>query len=75
MFIPTVLPAYKSVPHEDYMHICYAMIDICDAIFLLDDWQKSVGARAECQYAADWRKRIIYQDESTRETDFPIARK
>ena len=72
VFIPTVLPAYESVPHEDYMHICYAMIDICDAIFLLDDWQKSKGARMECQYAADWRKKIIYQDESTRETDFPI---
>ena len=75
VFIPTVLPAYESVPHEDYMHICYAMIDICDAIFLLDDWQKSKGARMECQYAADWRKIIIYHDESTRETDFPIVRK
>lgn len=75
VFIPTVLPAYESVPHEDYMHICYAMIDICDAIFLLDDWQKSKGARMECQYAADWRKQIIYQNEATHETDFPIVRK
>lgn len=72
VFIPTVLPNYDSVPHEDYMHVCYAMIDICDAIFLLDDWQKSKGARMECQYAADWKKRILYQDESTREPNYPI---
>ena len=71
VFVPTVLPEYGDVPHEDYMHVCYAMIDICDAIYLLDDWQDSEGARDECQYAADLRKKIIYEDEATREPDFP----
>ena len=73
VFIPTVLPEYGDVPHEDYMHICYAMIDICDAVYMLSDWQQSKGARMECQYASDWRKEILYQDEVTREPNFPIT--
>ena len=74
VFVPTVLPECDDVPHEDYLHICFAMIDICDAIYMLSDWQQSIGARHECQYAADWGKRILYQDEATREPDFPVRR-
>lgn len=58
--------------HGDYMHISFAMIDVCDAVYLLKDWQKSKGARMELQYAADHQKEIIYEDESTREENFPI---
>ena len=71
-FVPTVLPDYADVPHGDYLHICYAMIDVCDAIYMLPDWRTSVGARQELQYAADFRKEIIYEDKSTREDGFPI---
>ena len=67
VFVPCVLPDYPDVPHEDYMHICYAMIDICDAVFMLADWQQSPGARQELEYARDWKKEIIYQDPSTKE--------
>lgn len=63
VFIPTVLPYYKSVPHEDYMHVCFGMIDICDAIYLLSDWHESRGATMERLYAADTLKKIIYQEE------------
>lgn len=63
VFIPTVLPYYKSVPHEDYMHVCFGMIDICDAIYLLSDWHESRGATMERLYAADTFKKIIYQEE------------
>ena len=72
VFIPTVLPEYNEVPHDDYMHICYAMVDICDAVFMLKDWQDSMGARMELQYAADWRKEIFYEDSDTIEPTFPI---
>lgn len=72
-FVPCVLPDYPDVPHSDYMHICYAMIDVCDAIYMLYDWQKSKGARMELQYACDHRKEIMYQDEATKETNFPIV--
>lgn len=72
VFIPSVLPAYDEVSHEDYLHICYAMIDICDAVYMLSDWQQSKGARMELQYAADHRKEILYEDPGTKEADFPI---
>lgn len=71
-FVPCVLPNYPDVPHEDYLHICYAMIDICEAVYMLSDWQQSIGARKELQYAADHQKEILYEDESTREDGFPI---
>ena len=66
-FVPTVLPVYDDVPHEDYMHVCYAMIDICDEVFMLKDWQDSKGARLERQYAFDWDKQIVYEDPATKE--------
>lgn len=72
-FVPCVLPDYPDVSHEDYLHICYAMIDICDAVYMLKDWQQSKGARMELQYAADHRKKIIYEDETTREENFSIV--
>lgn len=71
-FIPCVLPEYDDVPHEDYLHVCYAMIDICDAIYMLSDWRESRGARKELQYAADWQKEILYEDVATIEPRFPV---
>ena len=64
---PAVLVLNGGFEHEDYMHICFAMIDVCDAVYMQKDWQKSKGARMELQYATDLKKQIIYEDESTRE--------
>ncbi len=67
VFVPTVLPYYEDVAHDDYIHVCYAIIDICDAVYMLADWQQSKGARMEMQYATEWRKQVLYQDEATKE--------
>lgn len=64
---PAVLVLNDGFGHEDYMHVCYAMIDVCDAVFMQRDWRDSEGARMEREYATDRRKRIIYEDESTRD--------
>lgn len=56
---PTCLPLGFS--HKDYMHICYAMIDVCDAVFFLKDWKKSEGACLEHSYAKANHKKIIYE--------------
>lgn len=56
---PTCLPLGFS--HKDYMHICYAMIDVCDAAYFLNDWKMSKGARMEHQYAKKNHKVIYYQ--------------
>lgn len=63
VFIPCVLPAYEEVSHEDYLHICYAIIDVCDAVYMLSDWQQSEGALLEYNYALKNKKKIIFQNE------------
>ena len=65
---PAVLVLNEGFGHGDYMHICYAMIDVCDAVYMQKDWQDSEGARMEREYAAAHKKRIIYEDESTKTT-------
>lgn len=69
---PAVLSGNEGFEHEEYMHVCYAMIDVCDAVYMLSDWQKSKGARMELQYAADHQKEILYEDDRTKEPNFPI---
>ena len=71
---PAVLVLNEDFEHGDYMHICYAMIDVCDAVYMQKDWKNSTVARMELQYAADHRKKIIYEDFSTKENGFPIDR-
>ena len=36
---PAVLPA--GLTQEEYMHICYAMIDVAETVFFLNNWQIS----------------------------------
>lgn len=67
VFIPTVLPAYDEVSHDDYLHICFAMIDICECVYMLKNWRQSEGAKKERLYATTKGKVILYEDESTRE--------
>ena len=70
---PHVLIDCKDFEHEDYIHVCYAMIDVCDAIFMQKDWQDSKGARLELQYASDWHKQIIYEEVGTIDKNFPVV--
>lgn len=64
---PAVLALNEGFDHADYMHICFAMIDVCDAVYMQKDWQQSKGARMELEYAKDHGKRILYEDEATRD--------
>lgn len=52
----------KELTHEQYMKICYTLIDVCDFIFMLSGWQKSKGANAELTYAKSLGKKVMYQD-------------
>lgn len=46
---PSLLPA--GMEYEDYMTICYAMIDTAKQIKLLHNWKDSPGANREKKYA------------------------
>lgn len=56
---PTVIPPIFS--HKEHMHIDYAMIDICDALYMLKDWESSKGAKVEYRYAIENKKKIYFE--------------
>jgi len=54
---PTVLP--PGFEHHEYMKVCFSMIDVCEGIYLLDNWQDSKGAKMEYEYATTNGKMVI----------------
>ena len=55
---PAVLA--EGFPWDAYMPICYSMIDACDGIALLPNWETSKGATLEREYALKTGKRVNY---------------
>jgi len=56
---PAILP--EGFEHHEYMQICRSMLEICEAVYFLEDWEESMGALKEYCWAKDLRKNIIYQ--------------
>ena len=54
---PSVLP--DGMTTADYMRICFAMIDVADAVLFLPDWEASPGARLEMEYCGYIAKRVV----------------
>jgi hypothetical protein len=52
----------NKLTYEQYMQICYRLVDISDIIFMVSGWQKSKGANAELSYAKSLGKKVMYQD-------------
>jgi hypothetical protein len=52
----------EGLTYEQYMQICYRLIDISHYIFMVSGWQKSKGANAELSYAKSLGKKVMYQD-------------
>lgn len=55
-----------NATHQQYMTICYKLIDMCDCVAMLDGWQESKGAKAELTYAKSLGKKVIYEKYYTR---------
>ena len=51
----------KSTTHEEYMKMCFCMLDMCDCIYMLKCWQKSCGANREYGYALAKGMEIMFE--------------
>jgi hypothetical protein len=54
-----VLP--DDLIHEEYMAIDMVLLTIADAIYMLEGWTDSSGARKEFQRALSIEKKILYE--------------
>lgn len=53
----------KDTSYDDYMKMSFCMLDMCDAIYMLNGYSKSVGAKLELEMAI--RNRLdIYSEEN-----------
>ena len=50
-----------STTHAEYMHVSYALLDICDGIYLMDGWRDSKGAVMEYDYALEKGLMVLYE--------------
>ena len=51
----------KSTSHKEYMRMSFCMLDMADAIFMIDGWEKSCGASQEYGYALAKDMTIMYE--------------
>lgn len=57
--IDTVLP--QDMTYEEHMTIDFALLDICEAVYMLQGWNKSCGANREYGYALAKDKIIMFE--------------
>lgn len=65
---PAELP--EGLAYADYARICMAMIDSADEVVMLPDWQLSLGAKLEKDYATYCRKAVRYYEEDLKSRPF-----
>ena len=51
----------ESTTHEEYMRMSFVMLDMADAIYMLDNWKTSCGASQEYGYALAKDKIIMFE--------------
>jgi len=56
-----------ELPYEDLMSVCMTLLDLSDAIFMLDTWKDSLGANREYGYALGTDKIILFQKDFEKE--------
>lgn len=55
---PSSLPC--KMTREDYMKICFAMIDVSDIVYFQPSWTESEGAKLEMEYCKYIHKPIEF---------------
>lgn len=47
--------------YKDYMRMSFTMLDMCDHIYMLSGYERSVGARMELNKAYELGLRVLYE--------------
>ena len=56
----------SDTTYEEYMKMSFTMLSMCDAIYMLEGWQKSCGANREYGYAYANNMNIILEGQEKR---------
>lgn len=64
---PSFLPL--GLDHHQYMHMCFAMIDICDIVVLIKGWENSQGSNMEFSYALNGKKIVTTLEKLLEESE------
>jgi hypothetical protein len=59
---PTMVVLPESCTHEDYMRIDFMLLDLADAIYMLQGWEWSKGANQEYGYAVAKNMMILKEE-------------
>jgi hypothetical protein len=51
----------EGFEYQAYMPICLAMLEVCDTVYMLNNWKDSKGAKVEHEYTKLQGKNIVYQ--------------
>jgi len=51
----------RGFEYEEYMKVCFSMLDVCDSVYFLKGWETSDGAKREHQRALMTGKEIFYE--------------
>ena len=51
----------EDTSYEEYMKMFFCMIDMCEAIFMIQGWSKSCGSNRELGYAMAKDMIIMYE--------------
>lgn len=58
---PDCLRMCPGFDYDDYMSIDIAMLQRCDAIYMLVGWEESNGAKKELKFAIENNKRVFLE--------------
>ena len=62
MLPPGMVSNEYDLEYDEFMALDLALLELCDAIYLLEGWEKSDGATEELNFAAQHRKEILFSD-------------
>ena len=57
----------EDTSYEEYMKMSFCMLTMCDGIYMLKGWRKSLGSNSEYCYAMEKCKIIMFEKEIANE--------